>query len=158
MTPGNLRGFVRAKLRKVKDGSMFEHRFRSEDMVERASLDEREMQYLYKDGAGFCFMDTDDFEQIHMSEEALGDSMNYLLPEATIKVEFYEGPPVGIELPATVDLKRRGHRARHQGRDGERAGQAGDGRDRPRRHRARLHQQRRPDSREHRDGRVSEQA
>ena len=50
VTPGNLRGFVRAKLRKVKDGAMFEHRFRSEDMVERASLDEREMQYLYKDG------------------------------------------------------------------------------------------------------------
>jgi elongation factor P len=107
VTPGNLRGFVRAKLRKVKDGSMFEHRFRSEDMVERASLDEREMQYLYKDGSGFCFMDTESFEQIQMSEEALGESMNYLLPESTIKVEFYDGQPVGIELPATVDLKVR---------------------------------------------------
>ena len=105
VTPGNLRGFVRAKMRKLKDGTQFEHRFRSEDMVERASLDEREMQYLYKDGSGFCFMDTESFEQIHMSEEALGDSMNYLLPEATIKVEFYDGTPVGIELPATVDLK-----------------------------------------------------
>jgi elongation factor P len=105
VTPGNLRGFVRAKMRKLKDGTQFEHRFRSEDMVERAALDEREMQYLYKDGSGFCFMDTESFEQIHMSEEALGDSMSYLLPEATIKVEFYEGTPVGIELPATVDLK-----------------------------------------------------
>jgi len=105
VTPGNLRGFVRAKMRKVKDGAMFEHRFRSEDMVERASLDEREMQYLYKDGSGFCFMDTANYEQIHMSEESLGDSMNYLMPESTIKVEFYEGNPVGIELPATVDLK-----------------------------------------------------
>ena len=105
VTPGNLRGFVRAKMRKLKDGTQFEHRFRSEDMVERASLDEREMQYLYKDGSGFCFMDTESFEQIHMSEEALGDSMNYLLPEATIKVEFYDGTPVGIELPQTVDLK-----------------------------------------------------
>ena len=105
VTPGNLRGFVRAKMRKVKDGAMFEHRFRSEDMVERASLDEREMQYLYKDGSGFCFMDTTNYEQIHMSEESLGDSMSYLLPESTIKVEFYEGNPVGIELPATVDLK-----------------------------------------------------
>jgi elongation factor P len=105
VTPGNLRGFVRAKLRKLKDGTQFEHRFRSEDMVERASLDEREMQYLYKDGSGFCFMDTESFEQIHMSEEALGESMNYLLPEATIKVEFYDGTPVGIELPATVELK-----------------------------------------------------
>src|SRR6478752_8808409 len=105
VTPGNLRGFVRAKMRKVKDGIMFEHRFRSEDMVERASLDEREMQYLYKDGSGFCFMDTTNYEQIHMSEESLGDSMSYLMPESTIKVEFYEGNPVGIELPATVDLK-----------------------------------------------------
>ena len=105
VTPGNLRGFVRAKLRKLKDGTQFEHRFRSEDMVERAALDEREMQYLYKDASGFCFMDTESFEQIQMSEEALGDSMSYLLPEATIKVEFYDGTPVGIELPATVDLK-----------------------------------------------------
>ena len=105
VTPGNLRGFVRAKLRKVKDGAMFEHRFRSEDMVERAALDERSMQYLYKDGGDYYFMDTENYEQIHMSEEALGESVNYLLPEATIRVEFYDGQPVGIELPATVDLK-----------------------------------------------------
>jgi elongation factor P len=105
VTPGNLRGFVRAKLRKVKDGSLFEHRFRSEDMVERAALDERQMQYLYKDGSDYYFMDTENYEQIHMSEEALGDSVGYLLPESTIRVEFYEGAPVGLELPATVDLK-----------------------------------------------------
>lgn len=105
VTPGNLRGFVRAKLRKVRDGAMFEHRFRSEDMVERAALDERQMQYLYKDGGDYYFMDTDNYEQVHMSEEALGDSVNYLLPESTIRVEFYDGVPVGIELPATVDLR-----------------------------------------------------
>jgi elongation factor P len=105
VTPGNLRGFVRAKMRKVKDGSIFEHRFRSEDMVERAALDERVMQYLYRDGSDYCFMDTENYEQIHMSEEALGESVQYLLAESTIRVEFYEGVPVGIELPATVDLK-----------------------------------------------------
>jgi elongation factor P len=105
VTPGNLRGFVRAKLRKVKDNTIFEHRFRSEDVVERAALDEREMQYLYKDSGGYHFMDTDTYEQIHLSEEALGDSMSYLLPEVTIRVEFFEGQPVGIELPATVDLR-----------------------------------------------------
>jgi elongation factor P len=105
VTPGNLRGFVRAKLRKVKDNTIFEHRFRSEDVVERAALDEREMQYLYKDSGGYHFMDTDSYEQIHLSEEALGDSMSYLLPEVTIRVEFFEGQPVGIELPATVDLR-----------------------------------------------------
>ena len=105
VTPGNLRGFVRAKMRKVKDGIMFEHRFRSEDIVERATLDEREMQYLYKDGDSFYFMDLSSYEQIGMSEEALGDAVNYLLPESTINVEFYESSPVGIELPQTVDLK-----------------------------------------------------
>lgn len=105
VTPGNLRGFVRAKMRKVKDATQFEHRFRSEDMVERAMLDEREMQYLYKDGSAYYFMDTSSYEQIHLTEEALGDNANYLLPESTIRVEFYESSPVGIELPATVDLK-----------------------------------------------------
>jgi elongation factor P len=74
-------------------------------MVERAMLYERQMQYLYKDGDTFYFMDTSSYEQTGLSEEALGDSMNYLLPESMINVEFYEGNPVGIELPATVDLK-----------------------------------------------------
>lgn len=105
VTPGNLRGFVRAKMRKVKDGIMFEHRFRSEDMVERATLDEREMQYLYKDGSDYYFMDTTSYEQTHMSEEALGDAVNFLLPESMIKVELYGDVPVGIELPPTVDIR-----------------------------------------------------
>ena len=105
VTPGNLRGFVRAKLRKIKDGTQFEHRFRSEDMVERAALDEREMQYLYKDGSGFCFMDTTSYEQIHMSADTLGDSVGFLKNEMTIRIEFYGDEPVGIELPQTVDLK-----------------------------------------------------
>ena len=105
VTPGNLRGFVRVKFRNIRSGSLSDQKLRSEDSVDRATLDEREMQYLYKDGSGFCFMDTTNYEQIHMSEESLGDSMNYLMPESTIKVEFYEGNPVGIELPATVDLK-----------------------------------------------------
>ena len=105
VTPGNLRGFVRAKLRRLKDGAMLDHRFRSEDMVERAMLDEREMQFLYKDGTDFYFMDTSNYEQISLSDEALGDAVHYLLPESTITVEFYEESPVGIELPATVDLK-----------------------------------------------------
>lgn len=105
VTPGNLRGFVRVKMRNIRNGSLIDHRFRSEDVVERAILDEREMQYLYKDGSDFYFMDTSTYEQIHLSDEALGDSMLYLLPESTINVEFYESDPVGIELPQTVDLK-----------------------------------------------------
>jgi elongation factor P len=105
VTPGNLRGFVRVKMRNVRNSSLLDHRFRSEDVVERAALDEREMQYLYSDGGGHHFMDTDSFEQISMSDETLGDSISYLLPNSTIRVELFEGHPVGIELPQTVDLR-----------------------------------------------------
>jgi elongation factor P len=105
VTPGNLRGFVRVKMRNIRSGVLADNRFRSDDTVERAVLDEREMQYLYQDGDAFCFMDTTNYEQVHISSEALGDSVNYLKAEMTIKVEFYEVEPVGIELPVTVDLK-----------------------------------------------------
>ena len=105
VTPGNLRGFVRVKMRNIRNGTLNDNRFRSEDQVERAVLDEREMQYLYQDGDDFYFMDTTNYEQIHISSEALGESVGYLKPEMTIQVEFYGSEPVGIELPQTVDLK-----------------------------------------------------
>ena len=104
VTPGNLRGFVRVKMRNIRNGTLNDNRFRSEDQVERAVLDEREMQYLYQDGDDFYFMDTTNYEQIHISSEALGESVGYLKPEMTIQVEFYGTEPVGIELPQTVDL------------------------------------------------------
>lgn len=105
VTPGNLRGFVRVKLRNIRNGTLSDQKLRSEDSVERATLDEREMQYLYHEGEAYHFMDTSSYEQIHISSEALGDSVNYLKPEMTIQVEFYGEEPVGIELPQTVDLK-----------------------------------------------------
>lgn len=104
-TPGNLRAFVQAKLRNLRNGAMIEHRFRSEDRVERAVLDETEMEYLYSDGGDFYFMNTETFDQIHLSPDTLGDAVQFLLPNLRIKVEFYEGNPVSIELPATVDLE-----------------------------------------------------
>jgi elongation factor P len=103
-TPGNLRGFVQAKLRNLRSGTMMEHRFRSEDRVEQAILDEHEMEYLYQDGEDYHFMNTETYDQTHLSKEVLGDSANYLIPNIHIKVEFYEGRPVGIELPMTVDM------------------------------------------------------
>lgn len=105
VTPGNLRGFVRVKFRNIRNGSLSDQKLRSEDTLDRATLEQRDMQYLYKDGDGFCFMDTTSYEQTHISAEALGDSVNYLKPEMTIEVEFYGEEPVGIELPATVDLE-----------------------------------------------------
>ena len=105
VTPGNLRGFVRVKLRNIRSRTLSDQKFRSEDSVERATLDEREMQYLYQDGDDYYFMDTTSFDQIHISSEALGESVGFLKPEMTIEVEFYGSEPVGIELPQTVDLK-----------------------------------------------------
>ena len=104
-TPGNKRGFVQSKLRNIRSGTLTDYKFRSEDSVERATLDEREMQYLYRDGDMFHFMDTTSFEQVHITAESIGDAANYIVPDAVIKVEFYETEPVGIELPVTVDLK-----------------------------------------------------
>ena len=105
VTPGNLRGFVRVKFRNIRTGTLSDQKLRSEDSVESATLDERAMQYLYRDGDSFHFMDTDSYEQLHISEEALGDAVNYIIPDAVISVEFYGSEPVGIELPVTVDLK-----------------------------------------------------
>ncbi len=104
VTPGNLRGFVRVKFRNIRTGTLSDQKLRSEDSVERATLDERAMQYLYRDGDSFHFMDTESYEQLHITEEALGDAVNYIVPDSVINVEFYGSEPVGIELPVTVDL------------------------------------------------------
>ena len=103
-TPGNLRGFVQVKMRNFKSGTMIEHRFSSEDRVEKASLDEQEMEYLYDDGEYFYFMNTTTFEQMHLIKDLLGDATNFLVPNLKVNVEFYEGKPISVELPATVDL------------------------------------------------------
>lgn len=104
-TPGNLRARVQTKLKNLRNGAMKDHRFRSEDEVDRAHLDQKEMQFLYRDGRDFHFMDMTSFEQTHIDEEVLGDMVNFLIPETSITVDLYEGSPVGIELPVTVDLK-----------------------------------------------------
>src|ERR1035437_6398642 len=103
-TPGNLRGFVQAKMRSLRTGSMTEHRFSSEDKVEKAQLDEQEMEYLYDDGEYFYFMNTETYEQMHLTRDLLGDATEYLIPQLHVKVEFYEGKPMSVELPATVDM------------------------------------------------------
>ncbi len=103
-TPGNLRGFVQARMRSLKSGTMIENRFSSEDKVEKAILDEVEMEYLYDDGEYFYFMNTENYEQMHLTKDLLGDATSYLIPQLKVKVEFYEGKPMSVELPASVDL------------------------------------------------------
>jgi elongation factor P len=103
-TPGNKRGFIQARMRNIRTSTQADQKFRAEEDVERATLDEREMQYLYSDGDHYYFMDTSTYDQIHIAAEALGESVHFLIPDAIIRVEFYETEPVGIELPQTVDL------------------------------------------------------
>ncbi|MCM2254844.1 MAG: elongation factor P [Vicinamibacteria bacterium] len=104
-TPGNLRGMVQSRLRNLRTGAISDHRYRSVDMVERAILDESKMEYLYREGDMFFFMNQETYEQVGLSAEILGDTVNYLIPNIMLMVEFYDGRPVGIELPLTVELK-----------------------------------------------------
>jgi elongation factor P len=103
-TPGNLRGFVQAKMRNLRSGSMMEHRFSSEDKVERVALDEQEMEYLYDDGEYFYFMNIETFEQMHLTKDTLGDGVLYLIPQLHVNIEFYEGKPISVELPPNVEM------------------------------------------------------
>ena len=104
LTPGNKRAHIQARMRNIRSGTLRDEKFRAEEDIERAILDEREMQYLYNDADHYYFMDTTSYEQIHISAEALGESKDYLIAEMMIRVEFYDVEPVGIELPPTVDL------------------------------------------------------
>ena len=104
-TPGNLRAFIQAKLRNLRTGAMFEHRFRSSDAIEKITVDETQMEYLYQDGDSYVFMNTENYEQLYLSRDVLGDAVDYLTANLQIKVEFFDRKPVGVELPQTVDLK-----------------------------------------------------
>lgn len=104
-TPGNLRAFVQARMRNLRTGALSDYRFRSTDEVERANLDETEMQYLYSDGDSFFFMNTSNYEQIHLHKDVVEHRAAYLVPDVMLKVVFFEGRPVDVELPPTVDLK-----------------------------------------------------
>jgi elongation factor P len=103
-TPGNLRAFIQAKLRNLRTGAIFEHRFRSPDPIDKVNVDEVQMEYLYADGDDFYFMNTENYEQLHLKRETLGEAVEYLTSNLQIKVEFFDGKPVGVELPQTVDL------------------------------------------------------
>jgi elongation factor P len=103
-TPGNLRAFIQAKLRNLRTGAMFEHRFRSSDAIDKITVDQVQMEYLYQDGDNHVFMNTENYEQLHLGKDVLGDAVDYLTPNLQISVEFYNDKPVGVDLPQTVDL------------------------------------------------------
>ncbi len=104
-TPGNLRAFIQAKLRNLKSGAMFEHRFRSADSIDKVVVDESPMEFLYADGDDYYFMNPVDFEQTILKSATLGDAVDYLTANLQIKVSYFDGQPVGIDLPGTVELE-----------------------------------------------------
>ncbi|HUG42754.1 MAG TPA: elongation factor P [Acidobacteriota bacterium] len=103
-TPGNLRAFVQAKLRNLKSGASIDVRFSSTENVERATLTQRDMEYLYTDGTLYHFMDTNNYEQLAMNAETLGDLVDFMVEGTAIQVEYFEEEPIGVQLPSSVEL------------------------------------------------------
>ena len=104
-TPGNKRAAMATKMRNLRTGSIIDYRFRAEVDIERAIFDEIEHEYLYSDNEGYHFMNTESYEQFHLGADVLGEAVYYLIPNTTVKLEFYEGKAIGVVLPDTMDLK-----------------------------------------------------
>ena len=104
-TPGNLRAMVQAKLKNLRTGNSFEHRFRAADSIEKASMETHELEFLYQGGDTYHFMNTENYDQLEMDEEALGDNAQWMQPGMKIIAEYYNGRPIGIELPNYLVLE-----------------------------------------------------
>ena len=102
--PGKGPAFVRTKLKNVLSGKVVDKTFNAGVKVETSNVDKRTMQYLYKDGSDFVFMDTDTYDQLHVSDTVVGTAANYLLENQNAIVATHEGVPLYIELPASVVL------------------------------------------------------
>ena len=103
-TPGNLRAMVQTRLRNLLTGNSFEHRFRSADNLDVVRLEQQTMEYLYSDGTHHHFMNTENYEQVSLTEDELGDAAQWLMPNLKIEVEFYNGTPIGVSLPSSMEL------------------------------------------------------
>ncbi len=103
-TPGNLRAMVQARLRNLLTGNSFEYRFRSNDTLEKITLEQSKMEYLYSDGSHHHFMNSENYEQVALTEDELGDAAQWLMPGLKIEVEFYNGAPIGVALPPSMEL------------------------------------------------------
>lgn len=104
-TPGNKRGSMQTRMKNLRTGAIIDHRFRAEEFVERAILDEVEFEYLYSEGDQYHFMNTENYEQMQMTKDELGETVYYLIPNTVVKVEFFQGKAIGVDLPDTMDLK-----------------------------------------------------
>src|ERR1700745_2460209 len=104
-TPGNKRGSMQTRMKSLRTGTMIDYRFRAEEFVERAILDEIEFEYLYSEGDSFHLLNTQTYEQMHLTREQLGETVYYLIPNTVVSVEFFDNKPIGVALPDTMDLK-----------------------------------------------------
>jgi len=103
-TPGNKRAAMQTKMRNLRSGSMIDYRFRAEDSIEKVVVDEIEFEYLYSDGEGHHFMNMENYEQLQLQDDIVGDSKDYLIANMPVSIEYYDGKPIGVLLPDTVDL------------------------------------------------------
>ncbi|HEX4003126.1 MAG TPA: elongation factor P [Candidatus Acidoferrales bacterium] len=103
-TPGNKRAAMQTKMRNLRTGSMIDYRFRAEDSIEKVTVDEEDFEYLYSDGEGHHFMNTENYEQMALQNDLVGDAKDYLIANMPVKIEYYDGKPIGVLLPDTVDL------------------------------------------------------
>ena len=145
-TPGNWRAILNLKLKNLKTGAVTPRRFKPEDKVEVAYLDKRPMQYLYQDGDSYVFMDKETFDQTTLSKEWVGDQILYLKENDDAAVTFYEGKPLSLELPPTVELKVVETEPSLKGATAQALVQAGHPRNGPQDHRAALRRRRGSDS------------
>jgi len=105
VTPGKGAALMQVKMKRLKDASNVEERFRPSESVEKATITTQEMQYLYNDGENFYFMNNETYEQIGISAEFIGEQTAFLVDEMIVMVEMYENTPIGIELPPSVELE-----------------------------------------------------
>ena len=103
-TPGNKRAAMQTKMRNLRTGSMMDYRFRAEEFVEKVTVDEVEFEYLYSDGDGHHFMNTENYEQLQLQNDIVGDTKDYLVANMPVKIEYYDSKPIGVLVPDTVDL------------------------------------------------------
>ena len=103
-TPGNKRAAMATKMRNLRSGAMIDYRFRAEDFLDKVTVDEIEHEYLYSDGDGHHFMNIENYEQTALQDDVVGDTKDYLIPNTHVKIEYYDGKPIGVLIPDTVDL------------------------------------------------------
>ena len=153
-TPGNLRAFIQAKLRNLRTGAMFEHRFRSPDPIEKVNVDEVDMQFLYADGDSYYFMDTSNYEQTHLTKEILGDAVDYLIAEPRDQSGIFRRQSGGHRTAPDRGTHRDGDRARTEERNRIQRNQSRQDRNRAGSPGSAVHQRRREDQGGHGRGRL----